>query len=69
MKTYDIYYDPEDGSFKIGDMWTFDLSEGDVEAPLIEPRYLTGLTGLTITLPITCRANEDFYNLYPEYLI
>jgi hypothetical protein len=66
VKTYDIYYDPEDGSFKIGDVWTFDLSEGDVEAPLIESRYLAGLT---ITLPITCRTNEDFYNLYPELLL
>ena len=66
METYDVLYDPEDGSFKIGDMWTFDLSEGYVKAPLELSYYVTALT---ITLPITCRTNKDFYNLYPEYLI
>lgn len=66
MKTYNILYDPEDDSFKIGDVWTFDLSEGSIEAPLLPSTYEKAYV---ITLPITCRTNEDFYNLYPEYLI
>jgi hypothetical protein len=68
MTTYDIMYDTEDDNspFKVGNKWVNDLSEGDIEAPLTVSIYNTAIK---ITLPITCRTNDDFYNLYPEYLI
>lgn len=67
MTTYDILFDPEylNIPFKVGDNWVKDLSEGDINTPL----HSTCMNAIKITLPITCRTNEDFYNLYPEYLI
>jgi hypothetical protein len=68
MKTYDILYDPEDFNvpFKVGTDWVSNLSEGDIKVPLTPSVYKNIMT---LTLPITCRTNEDFYKLYPEYLI
>jgi hypothetical protein len=68
MITYDIYYDIDDNNtpFKIGNEWVNDLFEGHIETPLTPSVYSTAIK---ITLPITCRTNEDFYKLYPEILI
>ena len=68
MNTYDIMYDTDDNNspFKVGNEWVNDLFEGDVKAPLTPSIYSTAIK---ITLPITCRTNDDFYNFYPEYLI
>ena len=68
MKTYDIYYDVTGGVgwFRVGGRWNRDLSKGDINQ-LSEPT--TQSSAIKLTLPITCRTNEDFYKLYPEYLI
>jgi hypothetical protein len=68
MKTYDIYYDTKNlyVKFKVGDDWFVNLSNGDIDRPLSES---FNLGVIKLTLPTTCRTNEDFYNLYPEYLI
>jgi hypothetical protein len=70
MKTYNIFYDFANTTtkepFKVGDKWLTDLSDGDINKPLSESYYPNLIE---LTLPITCRTNEDFYNLYPEYLL